>query len=559
MPPRPPPSPRPPLWPGGYPQPARLTTRGTQLVDSAGRHVVLQGVSMHLEYYINMFGNVRTGSSALDVAHLRRSLPAANAVRLIGLLWHDSIKEKDGLECSTNDKSNGYLDPTCLHYLDVLVQQLTEAGFWVILAARAKYAAGWLEESKTTPDVFRSVALRRRMYAMWRFISERYKWTDRMAGYEIMSEPRTRQTSQGGVRDFYRGGCDAVHKADPRVLCVVGPRPFYKVWELSDAVLQPKRGQVLYTFDFFVPSSFVMSNTAEERSERCGGPHHNATWCVGKSFPGRYQCKELFDTWWRGKPGCDKADSMVFIDGKWIAETLERVAVGFSKKHSVPIHLNQWGVKDEVFDANGRRRYAQAMLDALHAHSTSSTYWLWREKHKPHRDVNEDGVWGFELARNDGPHEALDGKMLATLQAGFARTALQHPGNLVPCGVEAATARPSFDVRETESTLASKKLVLGLRHQGLRYMPPTLPSSGVECNPNRLEARIDWTAKYQLTPNASFRAVQFSPPPPEDQPLPSDASMMLAAIAVVGVILFLIALATAFCRRQRVPYRTVKQ
>ena len=223
---------------------------------------------MHLEYYINMFGNVRTGSSALDVAHLRRSLPAANAVRLIGLLWHDSIKEKDGLECSTNDKSNGYLDPTCLHYLDVLVQQLTEAGFWVILAARAKYAAGWLEESKTTPDVFRSVALRRRMYAMWRFISERYKWTDRMAGYEIMSEPRTRQTSQGGVRDF------SAAAATPST----GNRPASSA---SSARVHSTRCGSSPTRCFsrsaarcstpltFVPSSFVMSNTAEaERAMR---------------------------------------------------------------------------------------------------------------------------------------------------------------------------------------------------------------------------------------------------------------------------------------------------
>ena len=52
---------------------------------------------------------MQTGSSALDIAHLRASLPAANAVRFVGLLWKDSIKESDGLECSTDDESNGYM------------------------------------------------------------------------------------------------------------------------------------------------------------------------------------------------------------------------------------------------------------------------------------------------------------------------------------------------------------------------------------------------------------------------------------------------------------------
>ena len=30
----------------------------------------------------------------------------------------------------------------------------------------------------------------------------------------------------------------------------------------------------------------------------------------------------------------------------------------------MPVHCNQWGVKDEVFGANGRYDYAVAMLDA---------------------------------------------------------------------------------------------------------------------------------------------------------------------------------------------------
>ena len=47
-----PPVPPPPPWrPGREGGPLRLTARGTELVDSAGQTVVLQGVNMYLEWY----------------------------------------------------------------------------------------------------------------------------------------------------------------------------------------------------------------------------------------------------------------------------------------------------------------------------------------------------------------------------------------------------------------------------------------------------------------------------------------------------------------------------
>ena len=71
-----------------------------------------------------------------------------------------------------------------------------------------------------------------------------------------MSEPRTKTAPQSAVAAFMLDGCRAVHAADPLALCVVGPRPYYKVWELTDQIIidEPR---VLYTFDFFVPWDFV--------------------------------------------------------------------------------------------------------------------------------------------------------------------------------------------------------------------------------------------------------------------------------------------------------------
>ena len=34
-----------------------------------------------------------------------------------------------------------------------------------------------------------------------------------------------------------RDGCDAVHAHDPRALCVVGPAPYYKVFNFDERIL----------------------------------------------------------------------------------------------------------------------------------------------------------------------------------------------------------------------------------------------------------------------------------------------------------------------------------
>jgi len=100
--------------------------------------VLLSGVNMYLEWLVKYRDKARN-----DVSTLRRALPGANLVRFVALLWHDSVKESDGMECSTEDEATGFLSAACLDAMDSLIRQATERGLWVIIAARAKYAAGW--------------------------------------------------------------------------------------------------------------------------------------------------------------------------------------------------------------------------------------------------------------------------------------------------------------------------------------------------------------------------------------------------------------------------------
>ena len=313
------------------------------------------------------------------------------------------------MECGTEDEATGFLSAACLDAMDSLIRQATERGLWVIIAARAKYAAGW--DWPAQPDVFHDASLRRKYYAMWTFVAARYSTWARIAGYEIMSEPRTKVVPQAEVMEFMQGGCDAVHAQDPRALCVVGPAPYYKAWELSDALLLPRRN-VLYTFDFFVPWKFVAGDSSRDSA----------------AFPATYPCNQVYDTWWGSF--CASAEQSVLVDAEWLRATMRAVPHKL-RSRGVPVYCNQWGVKGEVLASRGRLAYAAALLGAFTELNISNSYWIWRSMEKGGRDLDAP-VWGFELLHNNGAREELDREMIAVLQAGSplaqsTTTALTQP------------------------------------------------------------------------------------------------------------------------------------
>ena len=299
--------------------PLRLTACGPDLYSSDGHPepILLNGVNMYLEWRMPPLYDAKAIG---DVESVRAHLPGANLIRFVGVLWKDSIKESDGLECSTSDVNSGYLRTDCLRAMDTMMEQATEAGLWVILAARAKYAAGytWPEQ----PDVWHDTELRTKMLKMWTFLAARYRHLDRVAGYEIMSEPRTKVVSQEYVMEFLQEGCDAIAKGDPRGLCVVGPAPYYKVWNFNEAVLLHRRN-ILYTFDFFIPWALVTTDSSKSDT----------------SYPSRMRCASVYDTWWTNF--CSSPEEMVMIDDTWLTAIIDDIPGRMRREYGVPVYCNQ--------------------------------------------------------------------------------------------------------------------------------------------------------------------------------------------------------------------------
>lgn len=55
-------------------------------------------------------------------------------------------------------------------------------------------------------DVFNNATLASMMYAMWAHVADHYASWDRIAAYEILSEPRDKDATAEQVAAFYRCG-----------------------------------------------------------------------------------------------------------------------------------------------------------------------------------------------------------------------------------------------------------------------------------------------------------------------------------------------------------------
>lgn len=228
--------------------PRRVLVRGSKLIDSvSGAELQLHGLNVYLDY-------LRFDDTAL----MRELLPSANVVRLVGIFWHDG-RDASECACCTEDASHGYFAPQCLESLQRAIATLTARGYWVVVAAKARFAAG--EGYPSVPDVFSDPELARRYRVLWTFLARNLRNTPLLAGLEPMSEPRNKVVPQAAVRQFYEGVCGAIAAEDARVPCVVGPTPYYKVWNLNETMLLRTAGgkpmeSIIYTFDFFDPWDF---------------------------------------------------------------------------------------------------------------------------------------------------------------------------------------------------------------------------------------------------------------------------------------------------------------
>eukprot|EP01084_Bolivina_argentea_P314568 544866_1 len=361
----------------------RLKINGSKIMDP------ITDSEVHLHGFNWMLHDVES----VDTPQYRQLAPNANLVRMIGILWDDSLHSSD---CMTNNASQAYIKPSCIQQMDNAIKIATsnnsinnknQDNIWVIITMRGQYAAGghWPQY----PDVFHNDTLKNMFYTMWQYLAKHYSTFDYILSYEIMSEPRTKSVNQTVVRNMYNSACNKIHSIDPNTACMIGPAPYYKSWMLNETLLIDDINTI-YTVDFFFPENYIDSNATDNYT-----------------YPGTYPCWWVFPGWTcsstRNSQPCfcpGNRNEMITVNKTMMTNLLKQYPLMLRAKANIPILVNQWSIDRTVPLSHGAYIYVQDILDIFNEQYIHSTYWIWKEETS---NTDWEGSAVVDYVKNNGP------------------------------------------------------------------------------------------------------------------------------------------------------------
>eukprot|EP01043_Picozoa_sp_COSAG02_P094893 COSAG02_NODE_31297_length_536_cov_0.659039_1_plen_178_part_11 len=167
---------------------------------------------------------------------------------------------------------------------------------------------------------------------MWKHVAAHYASWPYIAAFEVLSEPRDKAIAATKVRDFYENACAAAQSASPETPCMVGPAPYYKLWNFDEGILL-KSQNVIYTFDYFVPADYIFGTVDKSHQVPIIG-----------SYPGNYSCAALVGgNPWTAKCCPNGGSQIQRFDARCTASQFARAAA-LRARAKVPIFVNQWSV-----------------------------------------------------------------------------------------------------------------------------------------------------------------------------------------------------------------------
>ena len=375
----------------------RLSINGSRIFDDEGTEFIPRGFN---------FNAISVAVKENDGRYMRQLSNTSNLARIVGIPWGNVPFESQPSNKDCMAYTYPYIKETCLKDLDLSIRNsLSDDQVWAILTLRGEYVAGQNFESNPNENVFHNDTLRKMMYDMWKHVSNRYKTFDRIAAYEVLSEPRDKNVNQKTVTEFYRGACEAVQSSDPLTPCLIGPKPYYNIFEFENGedLLLAQNSNVLYTFDFFMPQKWFEYDD------------------VVKTYPGTYKCKDIYKGYVNHLNCPEGANSLISFDRDWFKSVLQGYVVKFRDTYNVPIFLNQFAVHYQVTEANGRYEYVRDLISVLHELDIGYAWWTFRGTGNGYLGPNNgwsnsssDVVW----FRNSDNRSGVDSKILNAMQDG---------------------------------------------------------------------------------------------------------------------------------------------
>jgi endoglucanase len=177
-----------------------------------------------------------------------------------------------------------------------------------------------------------------RFLGIWRYIAERYKDVPSEVYFEILNEPNEKLTP-ALWNQYFREALTIVRKTNPKRTIIVGPGQWNSIDALEKLDLPKEDHNLIVTVHFYNPFDFT---------------HQGAPWTDYKDKTGIL---------WSGTEQEREA----------IIQDLDR-AQTWSKKHSRPIYLGEFGVYDQA-EISSRVRYLNFVARQAEKMGWSWAYW----------------------------------------------------------------------------------------------------------------------------------------------------------------------------------------
>ena len=251
---------------------AFLKTSKTSIIDNKGQKVRLKGVNfggwLMMEAYFMHAPNTpeqlmkkafvkALGEKALADLEVsfRRNFIQESDLRQVADWGFNCVRLP--FNCRLIETKPYAYSPAGLNYLDTVLGWADKYSVYVILdmhAAPGSQNPDWHSDSLGKTGLWTKKSNRRRVYALWEFLANRYKDEPMIAGYDVLNEPVLEDAAV--LNEFYREVIAAIRRCDKNhILFIEG-----KHWAQDISVLDdfPDDNWV-YSIHFYEPMEFTFN------------------------------------------------------------------------------------------------------------------------------------------------------------------------------------------------------------------------------------------------------------------------------------------------------------
>lgn len=218
-----------------------LKTKGVSIVDASGKKVMLHGINLGgwlmMEAYFMHAPNLAEqvfkrefakalGKKALEEfeREFRRAFITEDDFKRIASWGMNVIRLP--FNCRLIETAPYRYSPQGVAYLDEAIRLARKHGLWVILDLHAAPGAqnhDWHSDSLGGAELWTKKSNQHRTYALWEFLSDRYKNEEAIAGYDLLNEPVLNDHAL--LNRFYRELIARIRRIDRQhILFVEGVR-----------------------------------------------------------------------------------------------------------------------------------------------------------------------------------------------------------------------------------------------------------------------------------------------------------------------------------------------